>query len=282
MTSWIVKIGKETPEHWGFARDDRLWDVRRPGYFTRIEPGDNVYFWLSETGFVSWVRATTSLYPIGPESRRARWVDNDLGQYTHRLEFEVVSEDVPRLASWNELRLAGGKKYAAQSPANEVSEPDAETFLRGQFDHQVDVAFPHVAVAYVPGDDMRERAERQITLRRGQARFRNALIVAYSGTCAVTGSTVTAVLEAAHIDRYYGAHTNHVANGLLLRSDIHTLFDLRQITVSSSMTVLLAPWLRDSEYRTLHGRTLRLPVNAHAHPDGGALTRHRESCEWTY
>ncbi|WFR71721.1 HNH endonuclease signature motif containing protein [Prescottella defluvii] len=280
MTSWIVKIGEETPQHWNFARDDRLWDVRRPGFFNRIEPGDDIDFWLSKTGFVSWVRATTSLYPVRPGSRPARWVDNHTGQYTHRFEFEVVSEDVPHLASWSEVRKAGGKKYAAQSPANEVSEPDAEVFLRAQFGHQIDVVFPNVPVAYEPGDDTRERAERQITLRRGQARFRNKLIVAYSGTCAVTESTVTSVLEAAHIDRYYGPHTNQVTNGLLLRSDIHTLFDLRHLTVSSAMTVLLAPWLRETEYGPLHGRDVRMPADIKAYPDVDALERHRRSCEW--
>ncbi|TQF65790.1 HNH endonuclease [Rhodococcus spelaei] len=280
MTSWVVKIGKETPEHWGFARDDRLWDVRRPGFFGRIEPGDDVYFWLAKTGLVSWVRATTSLYPIGPHSRPARWVDNHLGQYTHRFEFEVISDDVPHLAVWEELRTAGGKKYAAQSPANEITEPNAELFLRAQFGKQSDVAFVDVPVSYTPGADMRERAERQITLRRGQARFRNRLIIAYAGKCAVTGSTVTSVLEAAHIDRYYGDHTNHVTNRLLLRSDIHTLFDLRLLTVSDATTVLLAPWLRNSEYKPLHGKTLQLPDSSTAHPDTHALARHRESCEW--
>jgi putative restriction endonuclease len=42
----------------------------------------------------------------------------------------------------------------------------------------------------------------------------------------VTGCTVLAVLEAAHIKPYRGERDNHSENGLLLRSDIHTLFDL--------------------------------------------------------
>ena len=73
--------------------------------------------------------------------------------------------------------------------------------------------------------DARERISRSITLRRGQRLFRNDLIVAYAGKCAVTNCSVIDVLEAAHIHPYRGPDTNKVPNGLLLRSDIHTLFD---------------------------------------------------------
>lgn len=281
MTSWIVKIGKKTPEHWGFARDDRFWDVREPGPFRKLEPGDDVFFWLSGTGFQGWTRATSSLYQLGPNSRPAHWTDAGSGGYTHRFEFEVVSDDVAHPATWAELQDAAGRNYAPPAPANPVNEPAAETFMRAPFGQESDFVFPSGSVSYAPGEDLRERAKREIALRKGQAKFRNSLILAYGGACAITESTVTAVLEAAHIDRYYGTHTNHVTNGLLLRSDIHTLFDLRQLAVSSAFEILLAPWLLDSEYRTLHGRTLRLPAKVHARPDVGALARHRESCEWT-
>lgn len=281
MTSWIVKIGKDTPQHWGFARDDRFWDVREPGSFRKIEPGDNIFFWLSGSGFTSWVRATSSLYVIGAQSRPAHWIDVATGGYTHRFEFELVSEDVAHPATWGELQQAAGRNYAPPAPANPVAEPAAESFLRARFgSHADDTAFATVTVEYSPGDDMRDRAVRQIALRRGQARFRNSLLVAYGNSCAVTGSAVTSVLEAAHIDRYYGDHTNHVRNGLLLRSDIHTLFDLGALTVSESRTIQLAPWLRDTEYADLHDQPLRVPSDPIKHPDPEALTRHRQACQW--
>lgn len=280
MTSWIVKIGKATPQHWGFARHDRFWDVREPSSFKKIEPGDDIFYWLSGTGFQSWVRATSSLYPIGPNSRQAHWIDAEGGGYTHRFEFEVVSDDVAHPATWTDLQTAAGRNYAPPAPANPVNEPAAQRFLRARFGQQTDIAFAAVPVGYIPGEDMRERAKKQVTLRKGQARFRNALIEAYGGTCAVTGSTVTSVLEAAHIDRYFGEHTNHVSNGLLLRSDIHTLFDLGMLTVSSSLTVQLAPWLMESEYQQLHHQPIRLPADSSKHPNDKALARHRRSCDW--
>ncbi len=80
---------------------------------------------------------------------------------------------------------------------------------------------------YVPSkDDRRKLVERQIRERRGQQQFRNALRARYGDRCLVTGCEVLAVLEAAHISPYRGEDDNNPANGLLLRSDIHTLFDL--------------------------------------------------------
>ena len=81
--------------------------------------------------------------------------------------------------------------------------------------------------AYVPADiDRRRPVERQIKERRGQQDFRNALRKRYGDCCLVTKCKVLDVLEAAHIKAYQGEGDNHPDNGLLLRSDIHTLFDL--------------------------------------------------------
>ncbi len=92
--------------------------------------------------------------------------------------------------------------------------------------------------------DARERALRSIVQRRGRTTFRNALLRAYGGCCAVTGCDLPDALEAAHIAPYLGGHTDDVSNGLLLRADIHTLFDLhliafdpdtRQVRVSATI-----------------------------------------------
>ncbi len=81
--------------------------------------------------------------------------------------------------------------------------------------------------SYEPKDtDRRIVTHRQIRVRRGQQRFRNKLRDWYGDRCQVTGSKLLAVLEAAHIHPYRGDDDNHPRNGLLLRSDIHTLFDL--------------------------------------------------------
>jgi 5-methylcytosine-specific restriction enzyme A len=110
--------------------------------------------------------------------------------------------------------------------------------------------------------DEREKTLREIVARRGQPDFRNKLIAAYGGRCAVTGCDAVAALEAAHIVSYSGPQSNHVTNGLLLRADIHTLFDLNLIGVDpESLTISVAPAISSSMYAELDGKKLLAPSN---------------------
>jgi predicted restriction endonuclease len=148
---------------------------------------------------------------------------------------------------------------------------------------QVDIAAPLVGieVAYDHRDtDERQRAVRAVVNRYGQPRFREDLLVAYNRSCAISGCTAVPVLEAAHIDPYLGAHTQHVTNGLLLRSDLHTLFDLHLITVTAGIRVAIAPELRASEYSIFDQRELMMPVRPETRPDAAAVERHRARCDW--
>ncbi|HZZ18730.1 MAG TPA: HNH endonuclease signature motif containing protein, partial [Opitutaceae bacterium] len=79
--------------------------------------------------------------------------------------------------------------------------------------------------------DACERVLGQIVRRRGQKEFRESLLVAYDQRCAITNCDAVDALEAAHIIPYQGSATNNVTNGLLLRADIHTLFDLGLIAI---------------------------------------------------
>jgi hypothetical protein len=69
------------------------------------------------------------------------------------------------------------------------------------------------------------------TLREGQASFRAKLIKHYGSRCMVTGETIDSIIEAAHIIPYCGPDSNRVENGLLLRVDIHRLFDQGLLTI---------------------------------------------------
>lgn len=106
------------------------------------------------------------------------------------------------------------------------TDPDSETPLH-LHDEEADREQKDEASKYDPtDDDQRQIIERQIRERRGQQRFRNLLRERHGDRCLVTDCRVLAVLEAAHIKPYRGEQDNHPENGLLLRSDIHTLFDL--------------------------------------------------------
>jgi predicted restriction endonuclease len=98
------------------------------------------------------------------------------------------------------------------------------------------------------------------------------LISAYGGRCAVTGCDAEAALEAAHIMPYLGPKTNHVSNGLLLRADVHTLFDLDLIGIDpESLTIALSESLRGTYYDDFQGRSLTLPKSKKSHPSQDAL-----------
>jgi hypothetical protein len=112
---------------------------------------------------------------------------------------------------------------------------------------------------YTPQEgDWRRIVERQIRERRGQQRFRDALRQRYGSQCLVTGCKVLAVLEAAHITPYRGENDNHPENGLLLRADIHTLFDLDLLGIEPiRFQVELHPMLADEPaYADLAGKVI--------------------------
>ncbi|WP_405426924.1 HNH endonuclease [Micromonospora sp. NBC_00617] len=118
----------------------------------------------------------------------------------------------------------------------------------------------------------RRRRLAQVTARQGQADFRQRLLTAYDGCCAITGCDVEAVLQAAHISPYDGPATNRVTNGLLLRADLHNLFDRGYLWIDGSYRVRMASGL--GHYAELEGRRLSLPP-LNDRPDKQALARHR-------
>ncbi|WP_455235505.1 HNH endonuclease [Senegalimassilia anaerobia] len=74
-------------------------------------------------------------------------------------------------------------------------------------------------------EDRRRFSVARRMVRQGQQTFRKDLFKAYEGHCAVTGFDTNEVLQAAHILDYRGTQSNIVENDILLRSDIHLLFD---------------------------------------------------------
>jgi len=125
-------------------------------------------------------------------------------------------------------------------------------------------------------EDARERVLlASIAQRQGQAEFRRQLLAAYEGRCPVTGCDAEPALEAAHIIPYQGPDTQHLPNGLLLRADIHSLFDRHFLSIHpDSFEIVLAPELITTCYQELAGQVLALPSNQDAVPDRRALAQH--------
>ena len=124
--------------------------------------------------------------------------------------------------------------------------------------------------------DLRTRHLMLALVREGQSRFRNLLLEAYSERCAVTETDAPEALDAAHIRPYSGPPGNVVTNGLLLRADIHRLFDRGALAIDEeTMRVSLRPSLLATTYADLEGKKLRLPRRLRDRPSKEALRGHR-------
>ena len=122
----------------------------------------------------------------------------------------------------------------------------------------------------------RERMLASIVRRRRQPEFRQRLLHGYGRKCAISGCDAVEALEAAHIIPYRGRETNHPANGILLRADLHTSFDLGLLALdTSTMTIVVAPELAGTSYAEFAGRVLSLPASPDLRPSKEALDQHR-------
>ena len=91
-----------------------------------------------------------------------------------------------------------------------------------------------------------------------------------------SGCDAEAALEACHIRPYMGAHTNALSNGLLLRADLHTLFDLGLLAVdTATMTAVVAPELEGTTYGELIGMPVAVPKVMPSGSNLEALNSHR-------
>lgn len=115
----------------------------------------------------------------------------------------------------------------------------------------------------VPGPMFGEGYKTRVRLKQGA--FRVIVTDAYNRRCAVSGEKALPVLQAAHIKPVSEGGEHRIDNGLLLRSDVHTLFDRGYITVTPDMKVqVAAKALKDDfdngePYLPYHGSVIQLP-----------------------
>ncbi len=118
--------------------------------------------------------------------------------------------------------------------------------------------------------------------RLGQGTFRLGVLDAYERRCSVTGERIVPVLEAAHIRPYAAQGPHLVSNGLLLRSDIHRLFDLGYVTVTPKHEFRVSSRLEyefhnGRDYYELEGRPLIvLPKSRQERPASEYLEWHND------
>jgi len=287
MGTWILPIRAGLDEHWEIARENQLWDLPNRQQFT---VGDEVYFWqASDKGIVGRARVIAPIN-IAPDSRP--WLKIDDRKYRYRVKLESFEDHIGQKITWSEAAGALGNPKFPAGQVHGSSEAAAALAMTALFERGRDSAahgtpLPTFDATYVSdsvdyGVDLRDHELRAITIRRGQPQFRRLLLHHYRHKCAVTGTTEDRVLEAAHIRPYKGEHTNAPSNGILLRADIHTLFDSFLLTIikeADKYVVRVSPLVEDETYRALDGTELTVPDDPAARPAEEHLMVHNADCQ---
>jgi putative restriction endonuclease len=118
--------------------------------------------------------------------------------------------------------------------------------------------------------------------RLGQGGFQAVVLDAYQARCAITGHRIRPTLQAAHI-RPVTAHGPHaITNGLLLRSDVHTMFDRGYLSIDPKLQLLVSPRLRQEfgngeEFYRIAGQPISVPSRRTDRPAGEYLEWHRDT-----
>lgn len=118
--------------------------------------------------------------------------------------------------------------------------------------------------------------------RLGQGTFRALITDVYQRRCAITREKALPALDAAHIQPFSDVRAHSVRNGILLRSDVHKLFDAGYVTITPEYRVEASGRMKDDfddgdNYLKLHGSAVWVPESAEARPDAQVLRWHNES-----
>jgi putative restriction endonuclease len=178
---------------------------------------------------------------------------------------------IPVPSDWSK-NIVTGKSYPIGSPTGARLWADVRARIEGGAGLQV--------AEGVGESPNRYGAPVTIRPRLGQGAFRVEVTDAYSRCCAITGEKTLPALEAGHIRPYAKNGPHEIRNGLLLRSDLHNLFDLGYLTVTLDHRVEVSRRIREEfengrHYYALHGQSLAiLPKNEGARPAPEFLNWH--------
>lgn len=169
----------------------------------------------------------------------------------------------------NKISLLDGlyQRYiASETTGVDEDEIDVEEEIDVELD-QEELNFEELNQPEVPNELLKDYVA-QINIRRGQPRFRQRLLKFYKNTCIITGCKIPELLEAAHVLPHSEQKDYSLSNGLLLRADIHTLFDLGMIAINpENLCLKLKTNLMESDdYKNLNDINIASKL-LELHPD---------------
>ena len=207
---------------------------------------------ITHTVFIEWESGTeivrlnlSSIYEPGQRIETVeRWPDLD-----EALVYKVTVEWHAIDGSLHELRLA--YTQAANEGAAEHNEAWGHSILKLDVNEQTAEAFwsddkpdwsgPGRAVLVPEAMFVAVQYENAARIKRDQVAFRAAMEVVYGGRCALTGETCFDLLDAAHIVEVKTRGGSGTTNGILLRTDLHRLFDRNLLAIDASGSAVLSP-----------------------------------------
>ncbi|VVT33600.1 conserved hypothetical protein [Roseovarius sp. EC-HK134] len=280
MSAFILKINGDTRCPGGINIPSSIQDWAHGDFFTkRITPspstyadgkngpepeqGDRVYIWVNENGKDSrggGLTAVATISLIEPETDRYRlklsdlailknWIGmnrayaafpssrlvNELKRYRLERIWALGEDDIHTIEAL--IETAGGLRLGTDI------DPISEALLQSS---------ENIKAAIV------ERKSALAKIRPGQAAFREAAIERHNGRCVFTKTSTLEVLEAAHVIPHTGEpQFERPDNSLLLRRDVHALFDLFLLGLDPvTGKILVSPKLENSIYAKLQGRVV--------------------------
>lgn len=255
----------------GFERDYKTTKKRNTGVWSesdksvKFSMGINNHFYIVKNDLDSQVKFLAVFHPDLKEKLNTLSGQGELPFWS-----KVVSDDDwKHNASFKEFpkRMNKGKSEIGYGYPIYFDSSDAlgllESILASVYSSQdLTSEMTSKIVSSVATDDMTMRL---IEARQGQGVFRSAALERFNSTCVVTGSKIVAILEAAHIMPYADVKDTRQDNALLLRSDIHTLFDLGLIRVeviADKLVLNLSEEMMSSEYAMYQDKALDIKLSA--------------------
>jgi putative restriction endonuclease len=288
---WFRFLSERSPDEVNF------WRPRSQSDFKALQPGDLFLFKLhSPLDFIAgggvFVRHTFLPMPLAWQAfgekngvpdfetfERRILEHRTPTELTRQLGCTILVEPffwpreswIPAPDDWSK-NIVSGKGYMVESTTGRA-------LWEGVQARSLGGAGPAFAAAVAEPKD-RYGAPVSIRPRLGQGAFRVEVTDAYSRRCAITGERTLPALEAGHIRPYAKNGPHETRNGLLLRSDLHNLFDLGYLTVTLDYRVEVSRRIREEfengrDYYALHGKPLSiLPQHNESRPAAEFLDWH--------
>jgi putative restriction endonuclease len=208
-----------------------------------------------------------------------RGIDPEIGCSVLAQPFFFEREDwIPIPEDWK-LNIVRGKMYNSETDIGARLFEDVKVRLRNL--DEVLASSNSKTILHEPSAN-RYGSEYLTRARIGQGSFRVLVTDAYERKCSMTGEKTLPALEAAHIQAYSDAGINSVNNGLLLRADLHRLFDRHYITITPELKIEVSKRIHEEyengkDYYKLHGKDLAvLPMDPKDFPSKQYIEWHNQ------